>query len=77
MNGEENQMMQAIEFQATVKNGLIELPPQYAQLTGQVRVIVLVEPTVQTSENVIDQLLAQPVRIPNFRPLSRAEIYAR
>lgn len=29
--------MQAIEFQATVKNGLIELPPQYAQLTGQVR----------------------------------------
>jgi hypothetical protein len=38
---------------------------------------LLVEETPKTTVNFIDQLLAHPVRVQGFRPLSREEIYAR
>jgi ureidoglycolate hydrolase len=70
--------MQAIEFQAVIKNGVIEIPRQYLKnLSNHVRVILLVEETPKTTVNFIDQLLAHPVRVQGFRPLSREEIYAR
>ena len=70
--------MYAIEFQTTVKNGLIEIPRQYLKnLTERVRVILLIEEVPTVSENYIDQLLAHPVRVMGFRPLTREEIYAR
>ncbi len=69
--------MFAIEFQATVKDGTIEIPRQYlGKITNRVRVILLVEETPQTTANFIDQLLAHPIRVEGFRPLSREEIYA-
>jgi hypothetical protein len=70
--------MYAIEFQTTVKNGLIEIPRQYLMnLTNQVRVILLVEGASKTTMNFIDQLLAHPVRVKGFHPLTREEVYAR
>jgi hypothetical protein len=42
-----------------------------------VRVILLVEEASKTTMNFIDQLLAHPMRVQGFRPLSREEIYAR
>ncbi|MEM4203659.1 MAG: hypothetical protein QXS54_06285 [Candidatus Methanomethylicaceae archaeon] len=70
--------MQAIEFQTTIKNGIIEIPRQYLKnLFNRVRVILLVEQTPKTTTNLIDQLLAHPVRVQGFRPLTREEIYAR
>jgi hypothetical protein len=70
--------MLAIEFQTTVKNGIIEIPRQYLRnLTDRVRVILLIEETPQTTVNFIDQLLAHPIRVKDFRPLTREEIYAR
>jgi hypothetical protein len=70
--------MYAIEFQTTVKNGLIEIPRQYlGNLTNRVRVILLVEEASKTTVNFIDQLLAHPVRVKGFRPLTREEVYAR
>ncbi len=70
--------MYAIEFQTTIKNGIIEIPHAYLRnLTNRVRVIVLVEQVSKTTVNFIDQLLAHPVRLEGFRPLSREEIYAR
>ncbi|MEM2057206.1 MAG: hypothetical protein QXO76_02975 [Thermoproteota archaeon] len=70
--------MQAIEFQTTIKNGIIEIPRQYLKnLSDRVRVILLVEQTPKTTMNLIDQLLAHPVRVQGFRPLTREEIYAR
>jgi hypothetical protein len=42
-----------------------------------VRVILLVEEVSKTTVNFIDQLLAHPVRVKGFRPLTREEIYAR
>ena len=70
--------MQAIEFQAEIKNGVIEIPRRYLRnLSNRVRVILLIEQTPETTANFIDQLLAQPVRVQGFRPLTREEIYAR
>ncbi|MEM4234686.1 MAG: hypothetical protein QXU75_06025 [Candidatus Methanomethylicaceae archaeon] len=70
--------MQAIEFQTTIKNGIIEIPRQYLKnLSDRVRAILLVEQTPKTTMNLIDHLLAHPVRVQGFRPLTREEIYAR
>jgi len=71
------QTMYAIEFQTHVKDGIIRIPPQYQeQLQNSVRVIILVEPPSPT-HTFIDQLLASPLHISDFQPLSRDEIYAR
>jgi hypothetical protein len=70
--------MQAIEFQAVIKNGVIEIPRRYLRnLSNRVRVILLIEQTPETTANFIDQLIAQSVRVQGFRPLTRKEIYAR
>ena len=67
--------MYAIEFQTNIKDGSIEIPEQYkGQFKGSVRVIVLAQPEQQTS-NLIDQLLENPIRLDNFQPLTRQEIY--
>ncbi len=71
--------MYAIEFQATVKNGTIKIPRKYEKrFLKRVKVILLAEETEQSATaNLIDQLLAKPLRIKNFKPLTREEIYAR
>jgi hypothetical protein len=69
--------MYAVEFQAKVKNGTIEIPSQYRdKLKEVVRVIVLAEMEEKTN-NLIDQLLETPFRIKGFQPFSRDEIYAQ
>ena len=69
--------MEAVEFQARIKDGKIEIPSQYRdKLKDKVRVIVLTEQN-ETDTNLIDQLLASPLKIKEFKPLSRAEIYER
>jgi len=69
--------MYAIEFQTTVKNGIIEIPREYlSNLTNRVRVILLVE-EAKSAVNFIDELLAHPVRVKGFRPLTREQVYAR
>jgi hypothetical protein len=66
------------EFQAVIKNGVIEIPRRYLRnLSNRVRVILLIEQTPETTANFIDQLIAQSVRVQGFRPLTRDEIYAR
>ncbi len=70
-------MMQAVEFQAKIKNGKIEIPSQYQdKLKNVVRVIILTDDS-ETPANLIDQLLATPLKVKNFKPLSRADIYER
>mgnify|MGYP001586921687 CR=1 FL=1 len=69
--------MHALEFYSTIKNGRIEVPREYLiNLTNRVRVILLVEDT-QSAENLIDELLANPLQVKDFRPLTREEVYAR
>lgn len=69
--------MQAIEFQTQVKNGSIEVPEELKdKLTGPVRVIVLTEDHVR-KPSAIEELLANPIKVENFKPLTRDEIYER
>jgi hypothetical protein len=69
--------MYAVEFQAKIVKGTIEIPLQYRdQLKEVVKVIILADAPEQTV-NMIDQLLEKPLKIEGFQPLSRDEIYAR
>jgi hypothetical protein len=69
--------MYAIEFKATVKNGVIEIPREYKeQFKSLVRVILLADEPQTSVASLIDQLLANPLKISGFRPLTREEVYA-
>ena len=71
-------MMQAVEFQAIVKNGMIEIPREYRKsLSRRVRVIVLAEESQELHTNLIDDLLEHPLKIQGFQPLTRDETHAR
>lgn len=74
---EENQFMYAIEFQTKVENGHIEIPMEFKdRLAGCVRVIVLAEEQ-PVKTDLLDRLLANPIKLENFEPLTREEIYER
>ena len=73
----EEEDMQAIEFQARIKDGLIEIPERYREQLGEpVRVILLTEEKV-AGRNIIDRLLDNPIPVKGFEPLARNEIYER
>jgi len=70
--------MHAIEFKAKVINGIIEIPKIYVKKPKyNVKVILLTEDTVDTAHDIIDELLESPVKLPDFRPFKREEIYDR
>ncbi|HMV50390.1 MAG TPA: hypothetical protein PLD20_13470 [Blastocatellia bacterium] len=67
--------MYAIEFQTKVESGRIEIPAEFKdQLAGYVRVIVLTEEK-QAKINLLDRLLANPIKLDCFEPLTREEIH--
>lgn len=74
--------MKAVEFQTIVENGSIEIPPDLqGQIVGPVRVIVLTEEKQSKEPNNLDdaigRLLANPIRLAAFEPLTREQIYDR
>jgi hypothetical protein len=75
--------MYAVEFKARVRDGSIVVPRKYRHLlTDAVKVIVMKEDvpeqTVLPAEmTAIDRLLAEPLRIAEFRPFTRDEVYER
>ena len=69
--------MYAVEFQAIVRDGIIEIPEEYReQLNGHIRVILLTEEK-DSQPNFIAQLLEHPRKVKDFTPLTREEIYER
>ncbi|MEW6348205.1 MAG: hypothetical protein AB1646_04035 [Thermodesulfobacteriota bacterium] len=69
--------MYAVEVQAKVKNGTIEIPEQYrGQIREHVREILLIEEE-RPRADLIAQLLKHPVNVPGFTPLTREEMYER
>ncbi len=69
--------MKAIEFQTRVENGAIPIPEEYkADLTGNIRVVVMMEDRPM-ERSIIKELLANPLKVPDFKPLTRDEIYER
>ena len=60
-----------------MENGTIQIPPEHREkFKNRVRVILLIEETEETDISLIDELLANPLQIEDFRPLTRQEIYA-
>ena len=69
--------MHAVEFIAEVTNGMIAIPEEYrAQICGKVRVVVLPEEE-EPSFDAAAELLADPLKIPDFTPLTRDEAHER
>lgn len=73
--------MSTVEFRATVKNGVIEIPDQYQQ---EVEAMEVVEVFVKKAEKqkkkisgFLKQLIENPIEIKDFKPLTRDEIYDR
>lgn len=70
--------LQAIEFQANIRDGNIEIPESYrANLEGEtVRVVLLKAKRETAAVGIIAQLIANPIAF-NGQPLSRDELYDR
>jgi len=70
--------MLSVAFQTDVEAGIIRIPAEYRQeFHNRVTVILLRDEPVAPEDDIIGDLLAHPVQAKDFRPLSRAEIYAR
>ncbi len=79
--------MYAVEFQANITDGIIEVPETYRrQLAGAVRVIILtnqptsdavIDEVIDSEPDMIARLLAHPRKVAHFTPLKRDEIYER
>lgn len=70
--------MHAIEFHTTIENGTIAVPPEHLPLlSGGATVIVVPDVRPASAPNLIDELLAKPVRVAGFQPLARDEAHAR
>ncbi|MEH2321246.1 hypothetical protein [Nostoc sp.] len=71
-------MLNAIEFQAKIQNGLIQIPDEYKQELNEgddIKVIVLVNKKSFPKKDIIDELTDNPVQVNGV--LTREEIYSR
>jgi hypothetical protein len=76
-------MLNAVEFKAKIKQGIIEIPEEYQQdlrEDSEVQVIVIKQTTTRTNselknKEIIDDLTENSVKVSGF--LSRDEIYNR
>ncbi|RCJ40869.1 hypothetical protein A6770_37220 [Nostoc minutum NIES-26] len=71
-------MLDAVEFQAKIQNGFIQIPDEYKQELGEgddIQVIVLSKKKSSPEKDIIDELSENPVQVNGV--LSREEIYNR
>jgi len=71
--------MQIIEFRAKIKDGVIQIPARFKGKVADDAVRVILVPTGESSSqsDFIDKLMTRPLKVNNFKPLRRDEIYAR
>lgn len=70
--------MYAVEFEATVRNGVIEVPAEVREsLSDRVRVILLVREERKGKRNRVEYLMDHPVRLADPGPLTREETHER
>ena len=71
----------SVNFDAQVNNGTIDIPEEYRdRVRGTVRVTISTADELEmaaTQNLFIEELLAHPLNVPGFRPLTRDEIYSR
>lgn len=67
--------MVTVQFKSKIKNGVIEFPSKYkGKLRENVRVTLRAETRKGKSKNYLDTLLAHPVKVKKFSPLTREQI---
>ena len=71
--------MYAVEFVTKIKEGVIEVPEAHRErFKDSVKVILLSpEEEVEERDDMIARLLAHPLTISHFTPLTREEAHAR
>ncbi|MEZ4528501.1 MAG: hypothetical protein R2941_21515 [Desulfobacterales bacterium] len=70
--------MYAVEFKTKIKDGIIIIPKKYRKiLKTNVKVIVLTEEKEIKKTDIIENLLDSPLKICDFKPMSRDDIYDR
>ncbi len=70
--------METVQFKTKIKNGIIEVPKKYqGKFKDNVRVILVAESTKAKAINYLDELMAHPLKVKGFRPLTREEAHAR
>lgn len=74
--------MYTIEFQTKIENGTIRIPEEHSVrlreqgISEAVRVILYV-PGQEYDVDYVERLMSQPIRLDDFVPLRRSEIYDR
>ena len=69
--------MEVIEFKTIIRDCAIRIPEKYQNKMGnKVKVIIMSESTTKKA-NAIDRLLSDPIKVKEFSPLSRDEMYKR
>jgi len=70
--------MVTVQFKSKIKNGVIEVPRKYqGKLRANIRVILKSETPKVKSRNYLDTLIAHPVKVKKFNPMTREQVYAR
>ena len=69
--------MEAIEFKTKIKNGTIRIPKKYKQRTGNTVKVIIISEQGTRQADIIDKLLANPIKSKDFSPFLREEIYER
>ncbi|MCT7957161.1 hypothetical protein [Laspinema palackyanum] len=71
-------MVNSFEFKAQIKQGMIEIPPEYQQNIQEgsdVKVIIVSEETAKP--RLMDQLAKQPISVKGWSKPTRDEIHER
>jgi len=70
--------METVQFKTKIKNGVIEIPKKYqGKFKDSVRVILVAESSKAKAADYLDELMAHPLKVKGFRPLTREEAHAR
>lgn len=70
--------METVQFKTKIKNGVIEVPKKFQnKFKDNVRVILVAESTKAKATNYLDELMAHPLKVKGFQPLTREEAHAR
>jgi hypothetical protein len=69
--------MEAIEFKTKIRNGTIQIPKKFKQRTGNTVKVIIISEQGTKKADIIDKLLANPIKSKDFSPFLREEIYER
>ncbi|MFA5905524.1 MAG: hypothetical protein WC836_16450 [Desulfobacula sp.] len=69
--------MDVIEFKTKIKNGNIRIPEKFHKILNSTVKVILITDQDPKGVDIIDKLLENPMKIENFYPFSRKEIYER